>query len=601
MAAELYTKAQVDVDPITLRVITGTLETIMSEMGSTIFRMAYSNVVSEAEDLGCALVEPDGGELVESDNSPLHMGSIGFMVSHCMETTGGVVEEGDVLIHNHPYKGSPHTPDVMLATPVFFDGKLIAFSGATSHWLDLGGAAPGINVDVVDMWAEAKVFDALKLYQRGERNEELWRMIFENTRTQTANEGDCEALIAAIQLGRRRFSETLERYGPDVVLSACDLSRAHAEKLVRNAIRKVPDGSYYAEGWLDNDGRTLDKPLKVATTVVVEGDSITFDMTGSADEVPTGFNVPFEGALVVAMYSLGRKLFLDPVVIGEEVPYNDGSFRPFTVVAPLGSIFNPRFPRASFSRFSQVQRAADNAILALADVMPEQVTAGNSAHLHFFSFSGFDAETQQYWLHLDIDTEGAYGGRAKSDGPDCVANLIANPKNSPIEEMEWHRPLRCERYELRDEPPGAGRTRGGIGIVRRVKLLDGGYVSCEGDRHYEAPRGLFGGLDGRTGRVVRNPGTDQEREMPSKFTAEWYEPGETNEVHTPCAAGYGPPYERDADLVREDVLDGYLDAETALRDYGVVLERNAEGRLEVNGSATQARRAEPKQSVEPPD
>ena len=284
------------------------------------------------------------------------------------------------------------------------------------------------------------------------------------------------------------------------------LLRAHAPA----EIAKIPDGEYKAPtGWLDDDARNRGVRLRVETKVVVEGDSITIDLTGSNPEVPTGFNVPFEGSLLVGAYYAVRTILLDEAVFPEHVPQNDGVFRPVEVVAPKGTIYNPTFPRACFSRFTQVQRVVDNVILALSDALPEQTTAGNSAGIHFCAYSGFDEKQGEYWLYLEVN-EGAYGGRHGKDAMDSVDNLMANTRNNPIEELDLRFPIRCDQYELRPEPAAPGKWRGGIGIIRRNRYLVPGVYSCEGDRQTDPPRGVFGGWDGLVASCRKNADREDE-------------------------------------------------------------------------------------------
>ena len=222
--------------------------------------------------------------------------------------------------------------------------------------------------------------------------------------------------------------------------------------------------------------------------------------------------------------------------------------RPINVIAPKGSIFNPNFPRSCFARFCQVQRAVDLVLRALAPVVPERVTAGNSAHLHFISYSGFDADQGEYWVYLEVD-EGSYGGRPDRDGLDAVDCLIANTRNNPIEELEWRFPIRTERYELRTEPCAAGKWRGGIGMVRVNKMLVDTIVTCEGERHEsDEPWGVFGGMAGLNASVVRNRGGADEEAWPSKFTGFRLAAGDSIEITVPNSGGYGDPLERDPRL-----------------------------------------------------
>ncbi len=321
--------------------------------------------------------------------------------------------------------------------------------------------------------------------------------------------------------------------------------------------------------------------------MIIEGDELTIDLTGSSDEVPTGYNCPFEGTTVSAMTFIVRMIFLDEAAYPVFVPQNEGMLKPVNVIAPKGSIFNPNYPRACFARFCQVQRAVDLVLKALAGVVPEQITAGNSAHLHFISYSGFNAESQEYWVYLEVD-EGSYGGRPGRDGLDSVDCLIANTRNNPIEELEWRFPMRTERYELRDEPCAAGKWRGGVGMVRVNRFLLDAIVTCEGERHdSDPPWGIFGGQDGINASLIRNAGTAGEEPWPSKVTAAELKAGDTLQITVPNSGGYGDPFERDPNFVLADVLDGFTTLELAERDYGVVIDPQT---MKLDDEATALRR-----------
>src|SRR5436309_2900093 len=355
--------------------------------------------------------------------------------------------------------------------------------------------------------------------------------------------------------------------------------------MLRKEIEKIPDGTYGPiVGWLDDDARSRGKRLRVETRVIVEGDEIAIDLTGSNPEVPTGYNVPFEGSLLVSCYYAVRTLLLDEVTFPEHVPQNDGVFRPVKVIAPKGTIYNPTFPRACFSRFCQVQRVVDNTILALADALPEGVTAGNSAGIHFCAYSGFSAELGEYWLYLEVN-EGSYGGRCGKDAMDSVDNLMANTRNNPIEELDMRFPMRCDQYELRPEPAAPGRWRGGVGIIRRNRFLVDGTYSCEGDRQTDPPRGVFGGWDGLVASCRKNPDTGREQALPAKVTGIPFSAGEFIEFREPNAAGYGDPLDRPPEAVREDVLDDFTTLELARDAYGVVFSDERSLAIDIAGTA----------------
>lgn len=586
----LPTRERVEVDPITLRVLGGAFHAIAKEMAGVLFQMSYSSIIRESEDLGAGIFDAEGRELCESDSTPMHIGSLPWYIRGFLDRLEGDIEEGDVILHNHPYLGASHTPDVAVAVPIFWEGELLGFSAVTAHVLDVGGSFPGIAPDQFDVYAEAKLYNGMRWYRRGELNEDLDRMVFDNVRTETMNRGDCNAMLSACRLGRDRFLRLAERYGVETVMSAAYEWMDYSERTLRREIEKIPDGTYVAPtAWLDDDARNRGTRLRVETKVIVEGDTITVDVTGSNAEVPTGYNVPFEGSLMVGAYYAVRTLLLDEATFPEHVPQNDGIFRAVKVVAPKGTIFNPNFPRACFSRFCQVQRVVDNVILALSDELPQQVTAGNSAGLHFCAYSGFTPDEGEYWIYIEVN-EGSYGGRYGRDAMDSVDNLMANTRNNPIEELDMRFPMRCDQYELRPEPAAPGKWRGGIGIIRRNRFLVDSTYSCEGDRQWDPPRGVFGGWDGLVASTYKNPGTSQEEYLEGKVTGVDVKAGDFIEFRMPSAGGYGDPLDRDPALVREDILDDFTTVELASEAYGVIVGDSPA--FEIDDEATARRRAE---------
>jgi len=582
-----------ELDPVTLRVIGGAFNAIAHEMAQTAMRMSFSSIIRESEDLGAGLFDAQGEELCESDTTPLQAGPLPWSIRGIlarMRETGQAIEDGDVFIHNHPYHGASHSPDVMIAVPIFHEGRHIAWSACVAHLLDIGGSAPGINPDSIDLWAEGKIYWALKLHQRGVRNDQLWRHIFDNVRTGRMNEGDVEGLMSACFLGRDRLVELVTKYGVDPVMKASTAWKDYSETMLRREIEKLPDGVYEAPVALfDNDGRTLDKPLPIATKVIVSGSDLIVDLEGTSPEVPTGINVPFQGSTQMAAYFSVRSIFMDEATYEEFIPQNEGMFRPITVRAPKGCLFNPNFPRSCFSRFPQLQRLSDNINLALSPVLGERAIAGTSAHCHFCAYTGFDEQSGEYWVYLEVN-EGAYGGRYGKDGLDSVDTLIPNTRNNPIEELEWRFPMRCERYELRDEPAAPGKWRGGIGIVRENRFLVDGFFGCEGTRQLEddPPRGVLHGANGLVGSLTRNPSGPDEEAINAIVSGVPIRAGDLFRIVAPNGGGFGDPLERDPAQVREDVLDGFTTLEQAREAYGVVLD---EATLEVDVEATATLRA----------
>ncbi len=586
-----------DLDPITLQVISGALDTIAEEMGHVLFRMSFSSIIRESQDLGAGLFDTEFNTLCESESTPLHIGSIpGYLRGIADTLQGGAWNDGDVVIHNHPYHGASHSPDIAIVIPIFHDGEHVGFAANTAHHLDIGAATPGLIIDIPDVYAEGMLFAGTKLYEKGARNDALWEYIGRNSRAANELRADLEAQIASARLGARRFGELLDRYGKETVLAATRQLMDYTERVLRQRIAAIPDGEYRAEGFLDDDGRNRGVRLPIKVCVRVKGDGIEIDLAGSAGQVETGFNVPFEGSTKVACFCAIRSLLLDAETSEIKVPSNQGSFRPIGVFAPKGSIFNPEFPAAAEARFAQINRVIDLIYKALAPVLPDDVIAGSSASLSFVAYSGI-RPGGDYWVFLEVN-EGSYGGRPRSDGPDSIDNLMANTRNNPLEDLAVHLPMICDRYELRDDAmPGAGRHRGGIGCVKEQRVLTDGFITHENERHEDVPWGVFGGHEGATGRVelfnVAAP--DERREMPAKFSGLRLRAGDVHAFYGPCGGGYGDPLDRPPAEVLEDVLDDFCTLEHARRAYGVAIDPESETVDEAETDALRRRmRASPR-------
>ncbi len=581
--------SKLKVDPITLQVIRGAIDTIAEEMAHVLLRMSFSSIIRESEDLGAGLFDVEFNPLCESESTPMHIGSIpGYLNGIKASLDDGQWFDGDVVVHNHPYFGSSHTPDLAIVIPIFYRGELVGYSANTAHHIDIGAATPGLIIDVPDVFAEGMLFAGTKLYRRGERNDTMWNYIRRNSRAARQLVDDIKAQIASARLGAKRFKEQLDRYGRDLVFAACNQLMDYSETMLRQRIAAIPDGEYRAEGWLDDDGRNRDQPLPVKVCVRVIGDRIEVDLTRSAPQTLTAYNVPFEGSTKVAAFAAFGKLLLDTATAPTRVPSNQGSFRPISVTAPLGTIFNPKAPAAAEARFTQCNFMIDLILKAMAPVLPGEIIAGSSASISFTSYAGVKPDGN-YWVFLEVN-EGAYGGRPRSDGPDAIENLMANTRNNPLDDRAMHLPMICDRYELRDDvAPGAGRFRGGIGVVKAQRILTDGIITHESERHTNVPWGIFGGKPGALGKCdICSVAGGETRAMPSKFHGLAVKKGDVMAYCSPCGGGYGSPLERDPQKVLDDVLDGFCSARDAADVYGVVLDLDAET---VDLAATETRRA----------
>jgi N-methylhydantoinase B len=564
------------IDSITASVVHGALENIAVEMGYKLMRMSYSSIIRESEDFGAALVDAEGRGLAESAQStPLQSGPIpGYIrgILKALRARGDAVRPGDVIMHNDAYGGASHGPDVGFAVPVFHDGQLVAFAATTAHHLDIGALSPGSCgiVDAIDAYAEGLQFKAIKVYDRGVRNDAVWQLLRDNIRVSDLVVGDMEAQIAAARIGAERLVALIAHYGYERFSAACNAVMDYAERLMRQAIAALPDGDYTARTMIDGFVDSPDpqkRHLPIVATVRVCGDEIEVDLNGTADQVADRpINMPFEGTVDVAVWLTVRSVLLDTAARGH-VPMNHGLLRPIKISAPPGSLANPVFPAPTIARFCPGNQLADTVMKALAQAVPGQVSAG-IGNLKVIAFSGM--RQSKHWVHMEI-FEGSYGGRAGLDGMDAVDTLYANTRNNPIEDIESHLPLRVARYELREGASGAGEWRGGLGSVREFVYLSDGGASVEGEGHEFAPWGFAGGKPGSPAelRLIRRDGSGEV--LPSKVPHMQIRAGERFVCVGPAGGGYGDPLARTPERVRRDVADGLLSVEGARRDYAVVL------------------------------
>ncbi|HWJ72298.1 MAG TPA: hydantoinase B/oxoprolinase family protein [Kaistia sp.] len=579
------------VDPVTGAVIQGALENIAVEMGHKLMRMSYSSIIRESEDFGTALTDATGRQLCECRMStPLQSGPIpGYIrgILKQMAARGETLQPGDVIMHNDPYGGASHGPDVGFAVPVFLDGTLIGFSVTTAHHLDIGALAPGSTgiVDAVDTYAEGLQFKAIKVVEAGRRNEAVWSILRDNIRASALVVGDMEAQVQTAQIGAERFLALVNHHGLKTVMDAFEDLLDYSERLMRDAISALPDGDYAAmthiDGFLD-DADPSRRDLPIAVTLKVRGDSITVDLTGTAPQLPDKpINMPLVGTVDISIWLTLRSILLDSVVYGN-IPQNEGLTRPITIVAPRGTIANPIFPAPVIARFCPGNALADTVMKALAQAVPRQVSAG-IGNLRVVAFSGMREGNQ--WVHMEI-LEGSYGGRFGSDGMDAVDTLFANTRNNPIEDIESHLPIRVDRYELRQNAMAAGRTRGGIGTIREFTFLDDGAFSVEGDGHRYRPWGYDGGQDGFQASLKLIHKAGGAEDLVSKVPYHKIRAGDHLISEGPSGGGYGNPLERSPESVLTDVLEDLITADVAERDYGVVIVSG-----KVDAAATNARRS----------
>jgi N-methylhydantoinase B len=584
------------IDPITASVIQGALENIAIEMGYKLMRMSYSSIIRESEDFGAALIDMQNRQLAEAKQStPLQSGPIpGYIrgLRRLLSERGETIEPGDVFMHNDPYSGATHGPDVAFVVPAFHRGELTGFAVTTAHHLDIGAHTPGSGgiVDAIDCYAEGLRFQSIKVYEAGKRNQQVWNMLRTNIRLPDLVLGDMDAQIAAARIGAQRYVELIELHGLPMIVAASEDMFDSSERKMRSAIRALPDGDYSATAMLDgylDDPNPVRKDLPIKVTIQKRGDDITVDLSGTAPQVSDRpINMPLEGTVDCAIWLSIRSVLLDTAVHGW-IPQNSGLVRPIEIVAPPGTLANPIFPAPVIARFCTGIELSNAVVQALAHVVPRQVCGGcgNGGGLILTGQQG-----NNFWVQVELFS-GSYGGRYGSDGMDSVDVLYANTRNNPIEDIESHVPLRIDRYELRENAAAPGRWRGGVGSIREVTFLADGAISVESEGHKYPPKGLFGGSDGTPSQLVWTKADGEVVQLPSKLPYHPFAKGDRITAIRACGGAYGNPLERDPADVLDDVIDEYITRDKALADYGVVINDRFEVDAQATGRERQARAA----------
>jgi N-methylhydantoinase B/oxoprolinase/acetone carboxylase alpha subunit len=569
---------RLELDAVGLHVLHNGLANIAAEMALVMMKTSYSTIFNEGLDFSTVLLDAEGNLIAEKNFTPSMMGAIPNTVRWTLEEFGeGFFEPGDVVVHNDPYRGQCHLPEHMMMKPVFVGDQLIAFSGAIGHVAEVGGKAPGsFAADATDVYQEGLRLPPVKLVERGEYNQQLWRVVLANHRTPTNTWGDFHAMIGALNVGERRLMELVDRYGAETVTGGAVRLIDHSERRLRAEISDLPDGSYAASMQVEDDGVGTD-PFTVSVKVVIRDDELIADFTGSSPQVRGPMNCTF----VVALSATYNAVFCvtDPEA---EIPRNSGCYRPVRIIAPPGSVVNVVHPGPSVGGNTDLQpKLIDLLLAALSQAVPERVAASSGGSSSNLLFGGLHPETGRYYSNYHFDGMGA-GGSARADGNDAEVTRHSNCRNTPVEVFEHRYPLLTLDYGMVADSGGAGEHRGGLATTRTLRVTAPEITfSALFDRSRIQPTGLFGGLPAQgSALLVRLAGEPDFRRFdevfgvasPTKFTNVVLHRGDELRYRTPGGAGFGDPAARDPEAVRADVSDGYLSAARAERDYGVAID-----------------------------
>lgn len=564
---------KVGLDPVTLTVIDNYLTSTCRDMGVTMMTTAYSPIFNESLDFSCVIFDPAGQMLAQAEFCPSQIGTIKFTVEWTIAEMGlDGFEPGDVVIHNDPYRGSGHVPEHMLLMPVFSGGEIVAFVANVAHMSEVGAKTPGgLSGDATEIYQEGLLVPPVKIKRRGEDVPDIWKMILSNHRTPRVTYGDFRAMMSSLDLAERRVQKLIADHGLDVFKAAGEELIAIAERRMRAEIEQIPDGTYFFEDAIEDDGiGTEPFPMKLRLTI--DGSEAIADFTGSAPQAAGPVNAIY-AVTASAIYNAFLHL-TDPTI-----PRNEGCYRPFTIIAPRGSIVNCEFPAPVAGGNTETSpRITDMVFGALAGAIPDRVVASCGGTSSPFLFGGRDPRSGTPYAHFHFEGVG-WGGRPGADGNNMVVTINGNCRNTPVEVFESRYPaFRIESYRLTPDSGGAGEFRGGLGGERVFTVtVPEVTVSALLNRMKAEPWGILGGQAGGVGGLwVRRGGRGEWRTFvdefgamsPSKFSGVTLHEGDQVRIEMPGGGGYGDPLERSRDAVRRDIEEGFVSAAGAREAYG---------------------------------
>jgi len=579
---------------ILLEVVNNALRSVAEQMTMTMVRSAYSTIVKEMMDCSSAIFDDKGRMLSEGANVPIHLNCLGPCLNTVLTKffSREQLNPGDIILTNHPYAGgeslgSHHTKDLIMIAPIFYqDKELVGFSVTMLHHKDVGGIWTGDSW-TVEIWQEGFLMEPVKLYDRGVRNEALWSVILNNTRTPRDMKGDLMAQISACNIGVKNFCQIVDKYGMETVREVTEALMDYSERLTRAEIAQIADGEYVHEEKILDDG-FAGGPYTIKLTVRVKGDNIEFDYTGTDPQIRGPINSPLSATTSATYYAM--RCVTDP-----GIPSNGGCQRPIKVIAPEGTLVNCQAPNGCFQRMVTDHILVDLIMGAMSQAVPTKVMADSCGNNYDFC-NGTNLEThprggesthRQYWGEI---VPGGLGARATKDGLSAMACHVTNCPIPPLEAQEIEAPMMFIERALLPDSEGAGKYRSGFAQRRKWKIVGyDGLLSHVSQKSFIPPQGLFGGQPGRCSQWIINEGLPNERVLEySMGDVIPLEYGDTVTCLTASGGGYGDPFERDVDKVLEDVTLGLVSVERAEKVYGVVIDPVA---LAVDMKATEALRA----------
>jgi N-methylhydantoinase B len=560
-------------DAITAEIIRGNLIAITDEMKTNLMRTAYNQIIYEAQDFTVGIFDANGDTVSIGLGLPMFVGGLSQAIKAKIDFFGlDGMEPGDVLLTNDPYIMGSHLNHMIFTSPIFHQGRVVAFASSMAHWLDVGGYLGGTTQDI---YAEGLQMPMVKIFKRGVQDDELTRVIATNVRFPEAALGDLRAQVAAVRTGESRMSAMLDRYGAELVEGTFEAIFERSEALAREAVQRIPDGEYVAETSMDDDGVDIGRPVPIKVRVIVRGDQMTIDLSEVSPQVAGYFNSGDTAGRSAAHVAF--KCLTSP----HEFPINAGAFRPVEILLPAGTVVSATKPAAMRWWMTYPMTIVDSVFRAVAEAVPGGSIAGHHADLAVSNIYGTNVQTGRFALFLAGIQGGGWGATRSKDGENATICINdGDTHNAPVEAQEAkYGFVRALTYSLREDSGGPGITRGGLGTVQ--KWVCGQTLNLDSfvERTVVPPWGVEGGGPGLPNRISIQRCGDEgpTRFSNGKLDGLTLEEGDTLIVETGGGGGYGDPILRPAELVLSDVIRGYVSVESARDDYGVLIRPTPDG------------------------
>ena len=511
--------------PVELELFRNLFVSIAEEMGAVLRKTSYSANIKERRDYSCAIYDAAGGTVAMGDHMPVHLGAMPLSVRHALDAF--TLRPGDVAILNDPFRGGTHLPDITAISGVFLGRERRAsfYVASRAHHADVGGMSPGSMPMAREIYQEGIRIPPILLARGGRIDRDLLRLVVANVRTPEEREGDLRAQLMANARGDRRLREITAKYGSAAVRRNMRELQDYSERMMRAAIRQLPNGVFRFTDCLDNDG-VSSEPVRIEVAISIQDDSVEVDFTGSSSQAAGSVNANYAIAVSATAYVFR-------CLLAEDVPYTAGLLRPIRVIAPEGTVVNARPPAAmAAGNVETSQRITDALLGALAQASPERIPAASSGTMNNLTLGGYDSRAKKNFAYYET-IAGGMGASPAGPGESAVHTHMTNSWNTPIEALENQYPLRVRRYQIRRGSGGKGRNTGGDGVIREIEFLTPCEVTILSDRRERGPYGLCGGESGQAGRNTLNG-----RAVPAKANLQ-ARAGEALRIETPGGGGWG--------------------------------------------------------------